>query len=120
MTTPEPLSELAYELQSVDPAYPNFTFGRGTQYHIGPPDFGAIEPETGDIPQPRADGVRFGRDYYRGRLIAFEGNIWTARTNPGDEVAAPILLEELAAAWSPELLRSTPGRVTALRMRRSG
>lgn len=120
MTTPIPLPELGYELQSIDPAYDNFRFGEGTNYRIATVDFGSIESETGDIPQPRADGVRFGRDYYRGRLIAFEGNIWTARSNPGSAVAAPNLLRELTGAWTPDLLRSTPGRVTALRMQRSG
>lgn len=53
-------------------------------------------------------------------MISFEGNIYTARDHPSDPLAAPIQLETMQQAWTPDLLRSTPGRVTALRMQRSG
>lgn len=108
-----PLPNYGYELD-------DFRFGRETAYKISKVDFGEIAPQTNDVANPRADGQRFGRDYYRGRLVTFEGNIYTTREAPQNQFAAPDALEDITNAWTPDLLRLTPGKVTSLRMHRNG
>lgn len=110
---PPPLPDLGYEMDG-------FRFGRGTNMGVRSIDFGELSVEAGDVPRPRADGVRFGRDYYRGRLVTIEGDIVTKRDFPDDIRAAANLLEEAQSAWTPEVLRMSPGRVTSLRMVRGG
>lgn len=116
---PSSLQELTYEIEGGDDQ-PDFKFGRGTDIKVASVDFGETIPESSPSPNPRADGIRFGRDYYRGRTITFEGNIYTARSQPGEQLAALLTGEAFQSAWSPEQLRLTPGRVTALRMHRAG
>jgi hypothetical protein len=112
MSSPIPLPNLAYEVG-------NLRLGRQTPYKVNKFDIGELVPETTDVPQPRANGVRFGRDYYRGRLITFEGNIYTKKDAPGDQIAAPNALEDLVTAWSPEEVMMTPNEVIPLRIHRA-
>ena len=116
MTTPLP--ELAYELMSADG--PEFQWGRGTDIHVRQFDDGTVESEAGTVPNPRADGVRFGRDYFRGRTLSWEGDIYTTRSSPGSNTASLELHEQFRDAWTPDEVRLTPNRVMALRMRRGG
>lgn len=113
MPTLTPLPNYGYELDE-------FRFGRETPYKIKTVDFGETSPETNDVKNPRANGQRFGRDYYRGRLITFDGNIYTVREAPKDQTAAPDALERLTGAWTPENLIATPGLTTSLRLHRNG
>ncbi len=108
-----PLPNYGYELD-------DFRFGRETPYKIKTVDFGEITPVANDVDNPRADGQRFGRDYYRGRLVTFDGNIYTVREDPNNQFAAPDALERITNAWTPEQIRFTPGKVTNLRMHRNG
>lgn len=105
------LAELSYEIGDL-------AFGRGTLYPISSVDFGVPDLTAGTISSPRADGLRFGRDYYQGRTITFQGNIWTRRSNPGSRIAALDALEAIQTAWQPDDVRMTPGAVVQLRMRR--
>src|SRR4051812_7610863 len=120
MTT---LPNLGYEL--VNP--PNdvgagFKFGRGTQIHVSQAQFGAPELETQDQPNARADGLAFGRDYFRGRLISFDINIRTTSSAPS---SAHDLYSQMEAAWFTEdnavgPSRLTPGALSQLVMNRHG
>lgn len=112
MSSPTPLPLLAYEMNG-------FRFGRGTQVKVRKVDFGELSPETTDVPNPRADGQRFGRDFYRGRLITFEGDIYTAREFPNNTEVAPNLREYFQNTWTPEYERLTPNFVMSLRMHRA-
>lgn len=109
MTTP--LRDFSYEIAASD-----FTFGRGTNVHVESVDFGETTMELATVAQPRADGVRFGRGYFRGRVIIFTGNI----LNRSSETAAPETLDQLSTAWQPDEIRLTPGAVTSLRWNRAG
>jgi hypothetical protein len=111
--TETPLPNYGYEIDG-------FRFGRNTPYKIKTVDFGELTPQTNDINNPRSDGQRFGRDYYRGRLITFDGNIYTTREAPKDQTAAPNALEYLTNAWTLDDVRLTPGKITSLRMHRNG
>lgn len=115
--------DLGYEL--VNP--PNdlgagFSFGRGTTVHVSHATFSSPEVETQDQPNARADGVAFGRDYFRGRLISFDINI---RTKQPASVSAHDLYSRMEAAWFTEdnhvgPSRLTPGAISQLVMNRHG
>lgn len=115
------LPNWSYQLAAYDPAYDDdIIFGRGTDIHVEKVDMGEIAIAANVVDNARADGVRFSRDYYRGRTITFEGNIYTASSQPGETDATPMAIEAMTSAWSPEHLRLTPGAVTSLRMNRGG
>lgn len=100
----------------------DFTFGRGTEFKIARVDFGSADITEGSIPNPRADGVRFGRDYKGGRTITFEGNIFgvPADTSVGRPEGAYHSLERIETAWEDPSLRLNPGEVKRLSMHRAG
>ena len=115
--------DLGYEL--VNP--PNdigagFSFGRGTKVNVSHASFGAPEIETQDQPNARADGLAFGRDYFRGRLISFDINI---RTPSSTSPSAHDLYSRMEAAWFTEdnsvgPSRLNPGAISQLVMNRHG
>lgn len=109
------LLEGEYELVYNDQT---FRFGgrKTTPYYVSEVDFGAADMNNNDTNAPRSDGVIFGRDYRGGRTITFEGNVITL---PGPTTALDAL-EQLEAAWDPEEVRTQPGDVAVLRMRRGG
>lgn len=100
----------------------DFTFGRGTEFKIANVEFGPADSQDNASGNPRADGIRFGREYKGGRLITFEGNIFGVPADPtvGRPEGAYHSLERLETAWENSTLRLNPGEVTALRMHRAG
>jgi hypothetical protein len=70
---------------------------------------------TNDTQNPRADGIRYGRDFFAGQVIELD---ITGLTDPGaaqlDEYAA------LRTAWRASLVRGQTGQVCMLRMGRAG
>lgn len=116
MTTLPP--DLGYEL--VNPPLDlgdGFQFGRGTKVHVSHAAFASPEVETQDQPNSRADGLAFGRDYIRGRLISFDINI---RTTPTASPSAHDLYTDMEGSWLAENSRLTAGQVSQLVMNRSG
>jgi hypothetical protein len=94
-------------------------------YYFGTPDLSPflvqdISYDQGDIitndtPNPRADGMRFGRDFHGGQIITFK---ITGLDSPGpDQMAA---YSELRAAWRASQVRAQSGQVCTLRMGRAG
>lgn len=102
------LAELQYQLDT-----DGLLFGRGTPITVAAADFGAAEVAVADTDRSREDGQRFGRDFYSARTITFDMTVLTRGS------ALPTL-DELAAAWRADAVRSTPGAVLALRHRRGG
>lgn len=121
MTTLPP--DLGYEL--VNPPLDfgeGFSFGRGTRVHVANASFSSPDITIQDQPEALGDGISFGRDYYRGRLITFDINI---RTVPGGTPSAHDLYMAMEAAWFTEdthvgASRLTPGEVSTLVMNRHG
>lgn len=87
-----------------------------TPYYVETADFGEAGMANNVISAPRADGRIFGRDYRDGRTILFSGSIIT----PAGPTAALDALDAIESAWDPENLRTQPGDVAVLRMRRGG
>lgn len=109
MATNEP--ELSYELDG-------FRFGTGSKYIVTDVDYGAAEIITNDSPLPRADGVRFGRDYRVNRNITF--SIVVDQSPHRNNDLALDLLARLETAWLADGVRNSPGAVSTLRMTRNG
>jgi hypothetical protein len=115
--------DLGYEL--VNPPLnigEGFQFGRGTKVNVAHASFGSPEVETQDQPNSRDDGLAFGKDFMRGRLISFDINI---RTYPGDSPSAHTLYSGMEAAWFTEdthfsASRLDTGSVSQLVMNRHG
>lgn len=105
------LPDLGYELDG-------FTFGTDTPYIVTDVDYGSISITSSDAPLPRADGIRFGRDYRTNRTITFE--IVVAQSPHQNGARALDLLADLETAWIGDVSRSTPGAVSKLRMKRNG
>lgn len=102
--------DLGYEL--VNPPLDlgaGFSFGRGTKVHVTKATFGSPELEIQDQPLARADGLAFGIDYIRGRLISFDVNI---RTTPTATPSAHDLYSSMEAAWYTEDTYGSPSRLT--------
>lgn len=81
----------------------------------GPPELGEIEITSQDQPMPGADGVMVGRDTHAGRTVVFE--LGVNRNSEADALAAHA---ELARAWRGDGVRTTPGKVAELYVRRAG
>lgn len=81
----------------------------------GPPELGDVELTIQDTAHPGADGILFGRDTRGGRTIALALGV-----NEDDEAAALTAHNRLLAAWRADAIRSTPGEVAALYVRRAG
>lgn len=114
---------LGYELVNPPLDYgQGFKFGRGTKVHVASAQFSAPNVEAQDVPNPFSDGIAFGRDYFRGRIITFDINI---RTTPADADSAYELYCAMESAWFTEdthlgASRLTPGEVSELIMNRHG
>lgn len=93
-----------------------FGGNKTTPYYIQEVDFGEAEMANNTVSSPRSDGRIFGRDYRSGRTILFTGNIIT----PAGPTTALDALDAIESAWDPEELRTQPGDVAVLRMRRGG
>lgn len=94
----------------------DLVFGDGDPYVIAPvPELGSVEPEVQDTPYPSADGTRFGRDYRPGRTVTFEFGV-----NKYAEVDGADAHGTLAKAWRADAIRTTPGAVAELHVRRAG
>lgn len=90
--------------------------GGFTDYRVTGFDPGRRSYRTQDQPVPRGDGRLMGRDELEPR--ALQGSI-TCRA-PGDPGRARELERQLAAAWSGDQVRRTPGGNTSLRIRPVG
>lgn len=115
MTT---LTNLQYELIN-PPNDDGVVFGRDTNYHVEMADFGDVDMRINDEVNPRADGIRMGRDFMNGRLITFTINIVTKDGTAHDKVAA------LQSAWRTSDVygpasRLSPGNLSILKMYRHG
>lgn len=101
--------DLGYEL--INPPLDfgsGFQFGRGTRVHVAQATFGSPELEIQDQPNARMDGITFGRDFVRGRLISFDVNI---RTIPEATPSAHELYSRMEAAWFTEDTHAEPSRL---------
>lgn len=105
------LPELGYELDG-------FTFGSNTPYIVTDVDYGSVGITSSDSALPRADGMRFGRDYRTNRSITF--SIVVDQSPNRNGARALDLLAELETAWIGDAYRSSPGAVSKLRMCRNG
>lgn len=98
--------------------------GRGTPYYIASVNYGDPELSVNDTYVPRSDGESFGRDFYGGRTITFEGNILTTRHPWKPSPSSDILMaqaclgyhEKLASAWDGYDIRQYPNKVIPLRL----
>lgn len=93
------------------------TFGRDTEVEILGEGWtpGSAAIRTQDVDSPSGDGIRFGRDLRGSAAWAF-----SMYTNTDTEPEAWAALSRLAAAWSAEDVRTTPGAVTPLRYQIAG
>lgn len=105
------LPDLAYDLDG-------FIFGTGTKYIVQNIEYGSVEIVNNDTPLPRADGVRFGRDWRNNRVITFE--IAINQSPLKNEDLALVLLSNLETAWLANNVRNSPGAVCSLRLTRNG
>lgn len=105
------LPDLAYTLD-------DYRFGTGTSVIVTDVTVGEVGIISTDSQLPRADGVRFGRDFQSNRTITFE--IAIAESPHRDGGKALDVLDTLNDAWSADETRLTPGKVSALRMARNG
>lgn len=105
------LPDLAYELDG-------FLFGTDSQYIVTNVEYGSTEIVSNDTPLPRADGIRFGRDYRNNRVITFDIAINQSPHENGDLVLT--LLSQLETAWLANGVRGVPGAVSSLRLSRNG
>lgn len=76
-------------------------------------DRGNSEPRTQDIDNPVGDGGMFGRDYVAAPSWGF-----TLGVKADSDVRA--ILDNLAATWRADSIRTTPGAVTTLRYMEAG
>jgi len=78
--------------------------------------FDAPEIIKVDKQQPRADGIRFGRDQRGGRLITLTMHVFA----DGGGAQAVAMLGRMETAWLADDVRSVPGAVCSLRFRTGG
>jgi len=75
-----------------------------------PPDMVVV-----DRPLPRADGIRFGRDYRGGRTLTINMHVFGDHGPHGMSI-----VDDLAAVWTGDAARQLPGAVQTLRIRYAG
>lgn len=109
-----------YRLLSSSSYEPDYDFGRDSNMLVSKYTDSTPELIENTAQNPRANGKRFGREYYGGMLITLEGDIWTNRSDPGNSQAAIDQLAKARAAWTPQELQRNPGQLTVLRMNRGG
>lgn len=102
------LDEYQFELAGV-------VYGGGRPIVVSTFTPGPADPDTADVDMPGEDGIRMGRDFYRGVTYSVDGAVVT------DSAAdAWGHWRALAAAWNARAVRTDPGAVTPLRMRMPG
>lgn len=114
----EALTNLQYVLIN-PPNDDGFRFGRNTDIHVALATFGDPDLRLNDEVNPRADGIRMGRDFYSGRTVTFDINI-TSRTG-----TAHSQVSKMMAAWTTSDTYGSPSRqiagaVSELHMYRHG
>lgn len=90
----------------------DLTWGRGTNLFVESLDYGTAQIQANDTPLPRADGLRFGRDYFSGRTLTWKIN---ALTDPTYGLALDAV-QRMAGAWRGDRWRNDPGALTCVRM----
>ncbi|MEU8911801.1 hypothetical protein [Streptomyces nigrescens] len=101
--------KLSYSANGINPGA-SFTFGtiRSGYYLLDPYEVTYGDTDTGDIPMPRADGIRFGQDFRTAATITFEIGVDAvddATTQLGRHGANLSRLSTLAQAWDAEAVR---------------
>lgn len=117
MPVAELTEELSYELISGDRS---FVFGgERSGFIVENLEVTPGDPRTADVEQPRGDGSRFGRDFFGGNLLTFD--IVIDQSPYPFDVPGPLTGQAaLTSAWRANGVRSEPGAVSVLRMRRGG
>lgn len=96
-------------------AIDELVLGSGTKYRLGAFDHAKPESRLQDAVRPRADGVRFGRDYLNGTVFTLE--LLLLGDDPADTFD---LLSALSAAWDAQDVRTVPGATVPLRFKFPG
>jgi len=104
-------ADLSYDLDG-------FLFGVGSDFHVNDLDMGEVEIRNNDAAMPRQDGIRFGRDTRGGRTLTFVDVL--VMTSNGTDVSAQDAFARFTSAWRANLVRSTPGAVSILKLTRGG
>ncbi|MGW1275484.1 hypothetical protein ACWD4V_00810 [Streptomyces tsukubensis] len=109
-----PLSEgewsLSYGANGIRPGA-NIVFGtvRTGYYLLDPVDIVYSDPDTGDVPMPRQDGIRFGLDYRGSATLTFEIGVDAvdrAATQLGRHGAVLDRVSALGEVWNAEAVRA--------------
>lgn len=106
---------MAVEVGDLTADLDGYRFGDGTNLLITDIDYGIVDIISNDAQLPRADGIRFGRDYRAGRTITFE---LSSLLDPG--AGALGQWAQLESTWLAGRIRSQPGAVSTLRLGRAG
>jgi hypothetical protein len=116
MPVAELTRELSYELLS---GSDSFVFGEGTGFIVEDLEFTPGELRRTRTPEPRGDGDRHGRDTFGGNLLTFK--LVVDQSPYPFDVPGPLLgQDQFSSAWRANSVRSQPGGVSVLRMRRGG
>lgn len=118
--------DLGYEL--INPPLLNgfgFRFGRETYAHVSLATISSPERRTDNQPNPRADGISVGREYFGGRTITFDINIKVPPGRESEQGSAHEIYTHMEQSWFTEdtylgASRLTPGEVSQLVMNRHG
>ncbi|MEU0857421.1 hypothetical protein ABZ352_18555 [Streptomyces griseofuscus] len=115
---------LSYSSNGVHPGA-NFTFGtfRTGYYLLEPVEIAYADPDTGDVPMPREDGVRFGQDFHAQATITFEVGVDTVDDAPagaGRHGANLGAVSAMVQAWDAEALRQRFATPALLRTTQGG
>lgn len=109
------LTEHQFEILPTPDATDGHVFGIGAAISTEQFDPGESEWLTQDQQNTRRGVTGFGRDVRGAKTW-----VWESHTDQEDVESAVAVLEDFAAAWSPELLVRQPGAVTAIRYRLAG
>jgi hypothetical protein len=112
---PAVLQEYQYELVAGEHSV---VFGRNTSYTVAVADHTSVEESVADAVVSGGDGIRFGRDFINGRIITFDLNVLTPYTAGAPQSLST--LEEFAARWRNDWIRTKAGEVCELRYRIGG
>ncbi|MFI1012674.1 hypothetical protein [Streptomyces sp. NPDC020965] len=115
---------LSYSSSGIHPGA-DFTFGsfRSGFYLLDPFEIAYGDPDVGDTPNPRRDGVRLGQDFRTTATITFEvavDTVDTAHTQRGRHGANLGAVSQMAQAWDGEAVRRRFGTAAVLRTVQGG
>ncbi|MGW3627868.1 hypothetical protein [Streptomyces sp. NPDC000880] len=123
-----PLAEgewnLQYGANGIHPGA-DFTFGsfRSGYDLLEPYEITYGDPDTGDVPLPREDGIRLGQDWHSAATVTFEVGVDTvddAATGLGRHGANLGAVSTMVQAWDAEAVRRRFGTPAVLRTIQGG